>query len=35
MDIAYLYIMKTLIDEFADIKIMRFEVPGWENLELR
>ena len=27
--------MKTLIDEFADIKIMRFEVPGWENLELR
>ena len=27
--------MKTLIDEFADIKIMRFEVPGWEDLELR
>ena len=35
MDIAYLYIMKTLIDEFADIKIMRFEVPGWEELSLR
>ncbi len=27
--------MKTLIDEFADIKIMRFEVPGWEGLSLR
>ena len=35
MDIAYLYIMKTLIDEFADIKIMRFDVPGWEELSLR
>ncbi len=35
MDIAYLYIMKTLIDEFADIKIMRFDVPGWEKLSLR
>ena len=28
----YLYHMKTLIDEFADIKIMRFEVPGWDSL---
>ena len=27
--------MKTLIDEFADIKIMRFEVPGWDGLSLR
>lgn len=27
--------MKTLIDEFADIKVMRFEVPGWESLSLR
>ncbi len=27
--------MKTLIDEFADIKIMRFEVPGWDSLSLR
>lgn len=27
--------MKTLIDEFADIKIMRFEVPGWEDLSFR
>ena len=27
--------MKTLIDEFADIKIMRFEVPGWDGLTLR
>lgn len=35
MDIAYLYIMKTLIDEFADIKIMRFDVPGWEELSFR
>ena len=32
---AYLYIMKTVIDEFADIRIMRFEVPGWDNLTLR
>ena len=27
--------MKTLIDEFADIKVMRFEVPGWDSLSLR
>lgn len=27
--------MKTVIDEFADIKIMRFEVPGWDALTLR
>lgn len=26
--------MKTVIDEFADIKVMRFEVPGWEGLTL-
>lgn len=34
-DIAYIYIMKTLIDEFADIKVMRFEVPGWDSLSQR
>lgn len=27
--------MNTVIDEFADIKVMRFEVPGWEDLSLR
>ena len=27
--------MKTVIDEFADIKVMRFEVPGWEALSFR
>ena len=27
--------MKTLIDEFADIKIMRFDVSGWKDLSLR
>ena len=27
--------MKTVIDEFSDIKVMRFEVPGWEGLTLR
>ncbi|MBR1927355.1 MAG: dihydrofolate reductase [Bacteroidales bacterium] len=26
--------MKTLIDEFADIRIMRFDVPGWDGLTL-
>ena len=26
--------MKTLIDEFADIKIMRFDVSGWDGLDL-
>jgi len=24
-----------LIDEFADLKIMRYQVPGWENLSLQ
>ena len=27
--------MKTLVDEFADIKIMRFDVPGWDGLTSR
>ena len=27
--------MKTVIDEFADIKVMRFDVPGWDSLSLR
>lgn len=27
--------MKTLIDEFADIKVMRFDVPGWDDLSPR
>ena len=27
--------MKTIIDEFADIKVMRFEVPGWDSLSLK
>ena len=27
--------MKTVINEFADIKVMRFEVPGWDGLSLR
>ena len=26
---------KYLIDEFADIKIMRYQVPGWDSLSLR
>lgn len=26
---------KYLLDEFADLKIMRFQVPGWEDLSLR
>ena len=26
---------KYLIDEFADLKIMRYRIPGWENLTLR
>ena len=34
-DIAYIHVMKTLIDEFADIKVMRFEVPGWGSLSAR
>ena len=27
--------MNTVIDEFADIKVMRFEVPGWNDLSLK
>ena len=23
-----------LIDEFADLKIMRYKVPGWEDLSI-
>ncbi len=23
---------KYLVDEFADIKIMRYQIPGWEKL---
>ena len=26
--------MNTIIDEFADLKVMRFEVPGWDGLTL-
>ena len=26
---------KYLIDEFADLKIMRYQIPGWDNLTLR
>ena len=26
---------KYLVDEFADLKIMRYKVPGWENLSLQ
>jgi len=26
---------KYLIDEFADLKIMRYRIPGWEDLSLR
>jgi len=26
---------KYLLDQFADIKVMRFRVPGWESLSLR
>lgn len=26
---------KYLIDEFADIKIMRYQIPGWDDLTLR
>lgn len=26
---------KYLVDEFADLKVMRFQVPGWEGLSLR
>lgn len=24
-----------LIDQFADLKVMRFQVPGWDDLTLR
>ena len=26
---------KYLVDEFADLKIMRYQVPGWEELTLK
>ena len=26
---------KYLVDEFADIKIMRYQIPGWEKLTLK
>ena len=26
---------KYLIDEFADLKIMRYQVPGWDALSLQ
>ena len=26
---------KYLVDEFADIKIMRYQIPEWENLTLK
>lgn len=26
---------KYLVDEFADIKVIRYQVPGWENLSLK
>ena len=26
---------KYTIDSFADLKVMRYQVPGWENLTLR
>ena len=26
---------KYLIDEFADLKIMRYQVPGWDDLTLQ
>ena len=26
---------KYLIDEFADIKIMRYQIPGWDNLSFK
>ena len=27
--------VKYLIDEFADIKIMRYQIPGWDNLSFK
>lgn len=26
---------KYLVDEFADVKIMRYQIPGWDNLTLK
>ena len=26
---------KYLIDEFADLKIMRYQIPGWDDLTLQ
>ena len=26
---------KYLIDEFADVKIMRYQIPGWDKLSLK
>ena len=26
---------KYLVDEFADLKIMRYQVPGWDGLNLQ
>ena len=26
---------KYVIDEFADIKVMRYQIPGWEDLTLK
>ena len=26
---------KYLVDEFADLKIMRYQVPGWDELSLQ
>ena len=26
---------KYMVDQFADIRVMRYKVPGWENLSLR
>ena len=26
---------KYLVDEFADLKVMRYQIPEWENLTLQ
>ena len=26
---------KYIIDEFADIKVMRYQIPAWDNLSLK
>ena len=26
---------KYLVDEFADLKVMRYQVPGWDSLSLQ